>query len=100
MNLEETKEKLDWCKRVFECKQKSSYRIENKNDITRIHNNEVNKLADCNLLYDMINPPKRAKNLNTRYSPILNGWMNTREKVKQSLKTFALNWTVDVVPLF
>ena len=45
MSLEETKEKLDWRKREFECKQKNSYGIEKLNDMTRIQNNEVNKIA-------------------------------------------------------
>ena len=47
--------------------------------MTRIHNNEVNNIAECNLLHDIINPPKHAKILNIHYSPILHGWMNTRK---------------------
>ena len=47
--------------------------------MTRRHNNEVNNIAQCNLLHNMINSPKRAKNLNSRYSPILHGCMNTRK---------------------
>ena len=50
MNLEETKEKPDWCKRAFRRKQKVTYGIENKNDMTRIHENEVNKISEWNAL--------------------------------------------------
>ena len=61
MSLEETKEKLDWRKRAFEYEKKNSYGIENWNDMTRIHNNEANNMAECNLLHDIINPPKSTK---------------------------------------
>ena len=47
--------------------------------MTRIHGKEVNKIDECNLLHDIINPPKRAKNLNRHYSPILHSCMNTRK---------------------
>ena len=43
-----------------------------------INDNEVNKIDEWNLLHDIINPPKRTKNLNRYYSPILHGCMNTR----------------------
>ena len=33
--------------------------------MTRIHNNELNNIAECNLLHDMINPQKRAKIFNS-----------------------------------
>ena len=45
--------------------------------MTCIHEKEVNKIAECNLLHDIINPPSHNKNLNSRYSPILHGCMNT-----------------------
>ena len=47
--------------------------------MTYIHDNEVNNIAKCNLLHDIINPPKRARNINIHYSPILHGFMNTRK---------------------
>ena len=47
--------------------------------MTRIHNNEANNIAECNLLHDIINPPKRAKILNSDYSHILHVCMNTRK---------------------
>ena len=37
MSLEEAKEKIEWHKREFEYKQKSTYGIENQNDIIHIH---------------------------------------------------------------
>ena len=61
MSLEDTKEKLKWRKRAFECKQKISYVIENRNYMIHINDKEVNKMAECNLLHDITNPPKRAK---------------------------------------
>ena len=65
---------------MFECKQKNPYRIENRNDMTHIHDKEVNKIAECNLIHDIINPSKNAKNVNSHYSPILHGCMNTKKK--------------------
>ena len=46
MSLEDNKEKIDWHKHAFECKQKNSYVIENKNDMTHMHDKEVNKIAE------------------------------------------------------
>ena len=45
---------------MFECKQKSSYGIENWTDMMRMHNSEVNYTAECNLLHDIVNPSKYA----------------------------------------
>ena len=39
----------------------------------------MKNIAECNLLNDIINPPKRAKNINSHYYPILHGCMNTRK---------------------
>ena len=61
MSLEETKEKLDWRKRAFQYENKHLYGIENRNYMTSIHNNEVQNIYECNLLHDIIEPPKRAK---------------------------------------
>ena len=61
MSLEDNKEKVERLKYEFECKQKSSYGIENQNYILRIHDKEVNEISECNLLYDILNPPKRTK---------------------------------------
>ena len=54
-----------------------------------IHDKEVNKLVENNLLHDIINPPKRAKNSNSHYSPILHGCINTR-KVRAKFKNFQI----------
>ena len=43
-----------------------------------MHDKELKKISEFNLLHDIINPPKRAKNLKSSYSPILHGFMNTR----------------------
>ena len=43
-----------------------------------IHDNKVTNIAECNLLNDIMNPPKHTKNINRHYSPILRGCMNVR----------------------
>ena len=52
-----------------------------------MHDKEVNNIAECNLLHDMINPPKCTKTLNSHYSSILPGYINTR-KGRAKFKTF------------
>ena len=47
--------------------------------MTCIHGNKVNKIYECNLIHDIINPPKRTRILNIDYSPILHEFMNTRK---------------------
>ena len=42
-----------------------------------MHENEVNKIPECNLLHDIINTSKHTKNLNSHYYTILHGCMNT-----------------------
>ena len=49
--------------------------IENQAKIIYIHDNEANSIAEWNLLHDIINTSKRAKNINSHYSPILNWYM-------------------------
>ena len=73
MSLEETKENIDRRRRAFE------YEKKNRNDMTRIHNNEVNNISECNLLHDIINTTKRSKQINSHYYYILHGCMNTRK---------------------
>ena len=55
--------------------------------MTCTHENKVTKISEFNLLHGIINPPKRAKNLNFHYSPILHRCMNTR-KGKAKFKNF------------
>ena len=45
-SIEETKEKLERHKGAFECELKSTYVIENRNDMICVHDNEVNNIAD------------------------------------------------------
>ena len=54
-----------------------------------IHDKEVNKIAECNLPHDIINPSKRAKNLDIHYSTIIHGLMNTRHG-KAKFKNFKI----------
>ena len=42
-----------------------------------IHDKEVNTIAECNLLHDIINTSKCYNNTNTYLSPIIHGFMNT-----------------------
>ena len=53
----------------------------------RIHDKELNRISECNLLHDIINPPKLTKKINSHYSPIIHGCMNTR-KGKSKFKNF------------
>ena len=46
MSLEDTKEKNDFRKRALGYENKNSCGIENRNDMTRIHNNEANNMAE------------------------------------------------------
>ena len=74
-----TKSKKEkWRKRAFESKLPNIYGIEIQNGMTFIHENEVNKRAQCNFLYYIINPYKCTKNLNVPYSPTLHGCVNTQ----------------------
>ena len=54
-----------------------SYVIENQAKMIHIHDIKLKYISECNLLYDSINTPKRAKNIDTHHSPILHGLMNT-----------------------
>ena len=65
--------------------------------MTRINDKELNKIAEYNLIHDMINSPKHAKNLNIHYSPILHGCMNTR-RGKAKFKNFRILLDIFLVP--
>ena len=57
--------------------------------MTRIHDNKVKNISECNLLHDIINPPKCTKFFNFFYSTYLHGYMNTR-KGKVRFKNFRI----------
>ena len=61
MSIEDKKSKLEWHKRVFEWKLENTYDIESQNGMTRIHDNELNNIAECNLLHFLLNPSKSTK---------------------------------------
>ena len=46
-------------------------------------------MAECNSLHDIINPPKRAKNIDRHYYPILHVCINTR-KGRERFKNFQI----------
>ena len=45
--------------------------------MNRIHDIKLNNISQCDLLYDIINPYKHTKSINSHYSPILHGCMIT-----------------------
>ena len=48
-----------------------------------VHDNNVNNIYEYNLLHDILNPSKFARNIKSHYSPILHGCTNTfRGKAK------------------
>ena len=87
MSLGEAKEKIEWRKRALE--YESSHVIKNLAKMIYINDNEVNNIAEFNLLHDIINTPKRAKNINIRYSPIIHGRLNNR-KGRPKFKNFQI----------
>ena len=52
--------------------------MKNVYDMKNIHNNDVNDMSVWNLPHDILNLYKQQKNVNTCYSPILHGSINTR----------------------
>ena len=54
-------------------------KINRPNDMNCIHDNKVNKKAECNLLHDIPNSSKHTKYINNYYSNILHGFMNTQK---------------------
>ena len=75
---------MEWHKRALE--YENSYVIENWDKLIHIHDNEVNNISEFNLLHDIINPPKFAKNINSHYSLFFtNVWI--LEKGEWSSKT-------------
>ena len=69
----------EWCKHEFESEIKNIYDIIIPNGMNCIHEYEVNKIAKCNLLHDILTPSKCKKYLNSHYSPILHVCMNTQK---------------------
>ena len=52
----------EWRKCAFESELKNTYDIKIPNGMVCIHKNEVNKISECNLLHDILNPSKCTKN--------------------------------------
>ena len=93
--IEETKEILEWRKHAFQCKQKSTYWIENQNYMTCIHDKELNKIVECNLLHDIINPPKHTK-LWIAIAILLQMNVCILGNLDRSLRTFKFYLKVDI----
>ena len=77
MSIDKKKEMIEQLKRTFESKLENTYDIEARNGVACIHGNNVNKIFECNLLHDILNPPKCTKIFNSHYSPIMHECMNT-----------------------
>ena len=83
MSLDETKEKIEWHKRALE--YESSDVIENRAKVIYIHDHEVKNIAQWDLLHNIINPSKSAKNIIAITLLLyINVWI--LEKVDQSSK--------------
>ena len=52
-------------KHEFESELKIIYDMKRPNGMNCIHDNKVNKISECNLLHDIINPSKHTKNINS-----------------------------------
>ena len=64
---------------MFEIKLKNMNDMKIINDMSCIHDNKVDNISERNLLHYILNPSKPTKNINSHYSPLLNGCMNTRQ---------------------
>ena len=53
--------------------------IENRNEMIYKHDDKVKNISECNLGHYVINPPKRANNINNHCSPILHGCISIRK---------------------
>ena len=93
MSLDEKK----WCKRALESKLIYIYDIKGPNGMNCIHDNEVNKISDWNLLHDILKSYKHTKSINRNYSPTLHECLNTQKGISK-FKNFWYYWIVDVVP--
>ena len=89
MSLDDKNENIEWCKRAFESDLENKCDTEIQNVMTCIYGNKVNKLAECNLLHDILNPSKRNKISNFRYSYILHRCMHTW-KGRETFKNFLI----------
>ena len=67
---------MNYVKRAFECELKNAYGIEIQNGMTCIPDNEVNNIAELNLLHDILNYTKR-KNIPFLY---ISTWMYEYKK--------------------
>ena len=58
--------------------------------MAHVHDNKVNKTAECNLIHDTINHPKRNKDLNINCYLIIHGCMNNRKSKAKFKKNLIL----------
>ena len=66
-----------WRDFAFDSEPNFIYDTKIMNDLNHIHDNKVNNIAECNLIHDILNPPKLTQNINSHYSPIIHGCINT-----------------------
>ena len=89
ISLDDKKENKEWSKHAFGSELENTYEIEIQNGMTCIKRNKLNKLAEYNLLHDILNTPKHTKKSNRHYYHIIKGCMNTR-KGKAKFKNFQI----------
>ena len=65
--------------------------------MTHKNDKKVNKMAECNLLQNIINPPK-CTNILIAITLLFSMDVWILLKLKKSLRNFEFYWTVDVVP--
>ena len=65
--LDDNKEKIELFKRAFESELENTYDIEIQNGMTFIHEKRVNKLSECYLLHDILDPSKLTQTINSNY---------------------------------
>ena len=62
-----------------------------------IHDKKVDNISRLNEPHGKINPYKQTKNINSHYSPILHGCMNTRMGIVKYIM-FVYYFRVDLAP--
>ena len=66
-------------------------------DINEIHDNDVHNISELNLQHYLFHPSKCVKTIDSYYSLIIHGCINTH-KSKIKYNYFKTYYTVDVVP--
>ena len=68
---------------MIESKLKYIYDMKILNGINHIDDKKVDHTAEWNLPHGILNYYKRTKNINSHYSPIIHGCMNTHRGISR-----------------